>query len=104
MIHDREHCVVCMSTKKTQYLSRVGICGSVRDVHHRFNREDRKCPICRTVSECSDNKSLLLDSSMRGNMMRQELIFIASLDGMHCAKDDENKAIFYYILPSNFKP
>jgi hypothetical protein len=40
-------------------------------------------------SECSDNKSLLLESSMRGNMIAggenaesRKLIFIVSPDGM----------------------
>ena len=48
---------------------------------------------------------------MRGNMMAgggnnaesQKVIFIASPDRMRCAKDDENEAIFYCNLPSNFK-
>ena len=53
MIHDREHCVVCMSTKKTHLLVPCGhmcVCEGCAASIQNVNREDRKCPICRTVS------------------------------------------------------
>jgi hypothetical protein len=53
MIHDREHCVVCMSTKKTHILVPCGhmcVCEGCAASIQSGNREDRKCPICRTVS------------------------------------------------------